>query len=880
MINSNYVALAAMSVVLLGAFILVRFGQKPQSSRYVFQQQSNAPPSSEGYMPSVPSAIAGDVAVFDSLGNVRDSSYIFSDSVTSPNAIWSGQRVANEIGDALQAQISDGTTGTSTTWSSSAILSNLTAVADVLKPAPGVAGNLLNFSSRGTIQDSGLVVDDTKLDKTSLWSSKGVIDNVINDASVQRSSTWSSTKLSSAFASKDASPSKTLLVGSGDGNFVSSGFTVDDTLGPASNIIWSSERVEAGKAKIEDGSVNPSTTWSSKQIVDTIEAAANVLNQNAAVAGTPGHVAQLGVSGNVVDSGFTISDSSAASANVLWTSARFKGKPNSIASFDADGNFTSSPLSTTSIMNVSTAATGNLLTSASGQAGDSGVSFGDTEQASKSVVWTSQGVLDNILVDSKISTSSTWSSDKIATAISGAKAIISDGTTSATATWSSDKISTAIAGASQAATQALTEGAKISDSSTNAGSTWSSDKISSEISSATNIKSAAGQILVANASGTIVGSGVSVNDASPASSTVVWTSDKIIPKISPAVAGDFVSVNADGTISDSGFKVDDVLVGGKILWTSDKISSAIGSLTPAVVSSKNLISVSNGSFTDSGFAVDDEAVSPSTLWSSSKISSLFLPRLSGSIGNILTNGANGVAATSSFSIDDSLPASNNILWSSQKAKDSFVSSKGLANSIVSFDSNGNATSNISVNDSSSGTGVLWSSSKIQSKLDAISQFATSYTVNDSATTASNIWTAQQVQNAVSAAVAVSVAFDAASDQNFSSLNTPITYNITTLNTGNGLNSSSGKFTAPKTGFYFLHWQGVQNDNQGLDVRVFLKLNGSTIMGSYSYQTRHNQLVMSCVRRLNVNDSVWAEINQGSISSSGSDLFTKFSGFML
>jgi hypothetical protein len=863
--DSDYVALIAMAVILVGTFVLI---QSSKTQKTLFITPSGVPNSvAEGYIPSVASAIDGDVPVFDSFGNLRDSSFFISDQQTSKNALWSGQHIQDVVNDALQNQLNDSAVAPNSTWSSSAIMTNLTAVADALKPAGGVAGNLSNYSASGNLQDSGLRVDDAAAASTNvLWSSDGVLGNIIRDSLLSSNSTWSSQKLNSVFVQKDLNQSKGIMMGTGDGNIASSNLIIDDSLGPSANVLWSSDKIQPKISgvpnhlvslgstgtgiidssfsvndsapasntviwtsskipQIEDTSVKSSATWSSKQIVDTIQAAANVLNQNSQVTGASGNLASISSSGTLidsgvsalsfqtrdvsakdndiavfkngttVDSGFFVNDAAASSPNVLWTSARFKGSPGSLVVFDSQGELAPSAISMSSLPSIQSIQTGNLLTGSGSQIIDSGVTISDAGGGSSSVVWTSQGVLTNVLKDSETANSSTWSSSKIVSELAASK------------------------------------GTVLLDNSTSGSSTWSSDKIAAEIASSTNVSRFAGQLLTGDQSGNIVGSGFTVSDVAPASNTA--------------------------------------------LWSSEKITSLFPNET-----TNGIVTTSNGSLTASGFVVDDSSQGANTLWSAAKISSAFLPRVSGPVGNILTSGSNGIAQTSAFSVNDSSSANSNVLWSSNKIANSFLSRVGSPNSIVSFDANGNVASTLSVQDGALGTGILWSSSQIQSKLDAINQFATSYSVNDGTTTGTNLWTAQQIQTSINNAVAVQICFDATSDQSFSSLNTPITYNILTLNVGNAFNAGSGIFTAPKRGYYFLHWQGVQNDNQGLDVRVFMKKNGSTVMGSYSYQTRHNQLVMSCVQNLQAGDRIWAELNQGSISSTSSDLFTKFSGFLM
>jgi hypothetical protein len=691
--------------------------------------------TTERYMPSVLGAVRGDIAVFDSFGNVTDSSYFISDNIASPNAIWSGQQVQNTVSDALKNQLNDSTVEKNSTWSSSAILSNLTAVADALKPDGGAPGNFVTYSSSGNMQDSGLYIDNTTTGSKILWSSDGVVKNVINDSSTGDSSTYSSKKMEAVFLKKDPSPSSGIVFGSQDGNVVSSDFTIDDALGPAANVLWSSEKVQPkilGKSRhllsmddagqqavastftvndlappsesvlwssnkipqIEDSGVTSVATWSSKQIVDTIQAAANVLNQNSQVDGISGNLASITENGTLKDSGV-----SSLSLQVRDISAKNKN----LASFE------------------------------SGSTVDSGFTVDDSTNMTSNVLWSSNGIVSNVLKD--------LVTDKF--------------------------------------------------------STWSSEKISKMV----NVSEYSGQLLTGNQDGKIVGSGFTVSDTDAVSAAV--------------------------------------------LWSSDKTQNYINSRFPK---SSAMVASSNGILFDSGFVVDDNLQSSKALWSSSKMNSTFLPRVSGPVGNVLTSGSNGVAQTSSFSIDDASNENANVLWSSNKIANSFLSRVGTPNSIIYFDSNGNVASTISINDDSVGKQVLWSSSQIESKLNLMKQSK--------------------------------ICFDAASDQSFSLLNTPIPYTITTLNVGNGLNAQTGIFSAPQIGNYFLHWQGVQDDTQGLNVRIFMKKNGDKVVGTYSYQTRHNQLSMSCIQNLQIGDRIWVDMEEGSIMSKNTDLFTKFSGFLM
>ena len=79
-----------------------------------------------------------------------------------------------------------------------------------------------------------------------------------------------------------------------------------------------------------------------------------------------------------------------------------------------------------------------------------------------------------------------------------------------------------------------------------------------------------------------------------------------------------------------------------------------------------------------------------------------------------------------------------------------------------------------------------------------------------------------------------VAFSAYRDSEFDiQSDTPITYVGTYVNTENGLNTSSGKFKAPVTGTYAIHFNAVNIDLSSSGAQVLsLKHKSSPVTASY------------------------------------------------
>lgn len=149
---------------------------------------------------------------------------------------------------------------------------------------------------------------------------------------------------------------------------------------------------------------------------------------------------------------------------------------------------------------------------------DSGTSTSSTWSSTKIAQEIASGSGADLIDDTVTSTTKTWSSNKISDGI-GAKASIDDTATTTTETWSSDKIATELAGKPD-----------VDDTAQNYSDTWSSEKINSEIQGTTHIADNA------------------------TSSNTTWSSQKIsneISSITPGGAAYSTTEHAIGTWIDN-----------------------------------------------------------------------------------------------------------------------------------------------------------------------------------------------------------------------------------------------------------------------------------------------------------------------------------------
>jgi len=121
---------------------------------------------------------------------------------------------------------------------------------------------------------------------------------------------------------------------------------------------------------------------------------------------------------------------------------------------------------------------------------------------------------------------------------------------------------------------------------------------------------------------------------------------------------------------------------------------------------------------------------------------------------------------------------------------------------------------------------------------------------------------------------------------FSALSTPITYEITDANVGDTV--SAGVFTAPRAGYYFFSFDGV-NDGGLYPVNVVLVKNGSVQRTSYGSASTLSRLALQDAWVLSAGDTISIQLapvfghnssNTGSLYEDGSSYYTRFLGYSI
>ncbi|EFX79641.1 hypothetical protein DAPPUDRAFT_244756 [Daphnia pulex] len=126
---------------------------------------------------------------------------------------------------------------------------------------------------------------------------------------------------------------------------------------------------------------------------------------------------------------------------------------------------------------------------------------------------------------------------------------------------------------------------------------------------------------------------------------------------------------------------------------------------------------------------------------------------------------------------------------------------------------------------------------------------------------------------------------------FSTLKTPIPFDLAVVNEGNGMNSTSGIFTAPRPGIYFFSFTGVATfpaSSSKVNLYVFLYLNGGYVGTGYVEEAntvtgQSSPLTMQSTLILKKGDRVWVQIDFKSpevILYDYSGHYTHFTGFAL
>ena len=109
----------------------------------------------------------------------------------------------------------------------------------------------------------------------------------------------------------------------------------------------------------------------------------------------------------------------------------------------------------------------------------------------------------------------------------------------------------------------------------------------------------------------------------------------------------------------------------------------------------------------------------------------------------------------------------------------------------------------------------------------------------------------------------------------------ITYNTVTVNRGNGLNASTGKFTAPVAGCYYFGFTGIKAQGGYDPTQVNFFLNDvNTRYRSYSPGTGYTPIAMSAIFNLNVDDVVYVKLHDYSTGAIRANEATQFVGYLI
>jgi len=115
---------------------------------------------------------------------------------------------------------------------------------------------------------------------------------------------------------------------------------------------------------------------------------------------------------------------------------------------------------------------------------------------------------------------------------------------------------------------------------------------------------------------------------------------------------------------------------------------------------------------------------------------------------------------------------------------------------------------------------------------------------------------------------------------WSTLNTPIPFQVERLNVGNAMNIETGIFKAPKAGTYSFAFKHMKT-NAALSTYSFLRLNGNNIGINWAGDTL-NYLSGSMIAtlKLKVGDEITLVLTDGALFDNGVQYHTQFSGILL
>lgn len=616
-------------------------------------------------------------------------------------------------------------------WSAARILTELKKVTpytpykldDTASPSPSTIWSSDKIASVIASESGSNIIDDTLSSPTTVWSSNKIASslaasgaNLIADATSSPTLTWSSQNIAKQIQ----------------------GLVNDTQTSPSQT--WSSQQISsalstAGKNLIDDTASSPLLTWSSDNITSKLQTAVKDVIATAS-------------SGMI--------DDASVSPATTWSSAKLDASMKNVPTVDDSVSETStwSSQKTAAALdtkqNLTTGAkAGNVaFFDSTGQVVDKGVTLDDTAAPSASVVWSSEMTKNSLSKNQALvpaATANHVAAFDASGQVTDSGFMMNDAAASSpSVVWSSAKMLSATAAAVASGTgvsgavagnlasfdasgRVVDSLHSINDASPGAANVlWSSSAIDAKMKQKQNLVAPAskGRLASFDVAGQVSDSGVVVDDTAPAGANVVWSSQKLMqqaqPTVAPSAPGNLASLNASGQIGDSLYAVSDAAAASaNVLWSSKKVSSSYQKLGSATTGAF-VVFDATGQSIESGVKLDDTLASATNVWSAQKTASAFQAKASPSVaGNLAKLDGTGQVLDAGVAINDSAAPSAQVLWSSSKIanKQSLIASP-VAGGLVSTDATGQTVmSPVKVDDAAAAsTGVLWTSSKISTTI--------------------------------------------------------------------------------------------------------------------------------------------------------------------
>ena len=225
---------------------------------------------------------------------------------------------------------------------------------------------------------------------------------------------------------------------------------------------------------------------------------------------------------------------------------------------------------------------------------------------------------------------------------------------------------------------------------------------------------------------------VAVIDDTDYSSNATWSSNKISSEIGTIIddyhSSSTTTWSSDKISSEVGTVINDENTATTTTWSSNKISGELTGFINDTSSSNTKTWSSNKISSEIGSLISDGATASTVTWSSSKISS--------ELGSVQT------IAEGKADIDDTVTVLTKT-WSSNKIYTDINAVQTIANSKAA------------INDASTTTTTTWSSDKIYDELDAVQTIADSKAaIVDSATATTTTWSSDKIADELDAVEAV------------------------------------------------------------------------------------------------------------------------------